>query len=209
MREERVSKTQSLAYRWYDGGALIGLRLIRVTILAPVVLIGLCVVLPAWLWHAEHAVRVAKRRKPQQESAMSMSTTLRGYLETEGRPYELLRHERTFTSMETAEAAHVPGKRLAKTVLVEDEKGYLLAVIPATHRLRFGLMRERFGHHFGLATEREMLALFGECETGAVPPFGEAYGLRVLVDDALLDEDDVYCESGDHTQLVRDRKSVV
>jgi Ala-tRNA(Pro) deacylase len=133
---------------------------------------------------------------------MSISATLRSYLETEGRPYEVLRHARTFTSMETAQAAHVPGRLLAKTVLVEDGEGYLLAVIPATHRLLFGVMRERFGHRFGLATERDMTPLFGECETGAMPPFGDAYGLRVLVDDALLDEDDVYCESGDHTQLV-------
>jgi Ala-tRNA(Pro) deacylase len=104
--------------------------------------------------------------------------------------------------METAEAAHVPGHRLAKPVLIEDEDGYAVAVIPATHRLLFGALREQFGHRFNLATERDIVALFKECEPGAMPPFGQAYGLRVLVDDALLDDDDVYCESGDHMQLV-------
>jgi Ala-tRNA(Pro) deacylase len=127
---------------------------------------------------------------------------MRDFLEAQGGPHEVLHHARTLTSMETAEMAHVPGGRLAKSVLIEDEDGYLIAVIPATHRLLFGVMREQFGHRFELATEREMVALFKECEAGALPPFGELYGLRVLVDDALLDEDDVYCESGDHTQLV-------
>jgi Ala-tRNA(Pro) deacylase len=104
--------------------------------------------------------------------------------------------------METAEAAHVPGDRLAKTVLVTDEEGYLLAVIPSTHRLLFGALREQFGHRFDLATERDIAALFHECEVGAMPPFGHVYGLRVVVDESLLDADDVYCESGDHTELV-------
>jgi Ala-tRNA(Pro) deacylase len=133
---------------------------------------------------------------------MSMSTTLRSYLEASGQPYELMRHPRAVTSMETAAAAHVPGDRLAKTVLVEDDDGYLLAVIPSTHRLLLGTLREQFGQRFGLATERDMAALFRECEVGAIPPFGQAYGLRVIVDDSLLEEHEVYCESGDHTELV-------
>jgi len=133
---------------------------------------------------------------------MSMSMILRCYLEDSGQPYELMHHSRSLTSMETAEAAHVPGHRLAKTVLVADDDGYVLAVIPSTHRLLFGALREQFGHRFDLATERDIVALFHECEVGAIPPFGHVYGLRVLVDERLLDEDDVYCESGDHTELV-------
>lgn len=133
---------------------------------------------------------------------MSMSSTLRDYLENSGQPYELMHHPRALTSMETAEAAHVQGDHLAKTVLVEDDDGYLLAVIPSTHRLLFGALREQFGQRFGLATERDIATLFRECEVGAIPPFGQAYGLRVVVDETLLDEDDVYCESGDHTELV-------
>ena len=133
---------------------------------------------------------------------MSISTTLRSYLEDHGRPYELLHHARALTSMETAEAAHVPGDQLAKTLLIEDDTGYMLAVIPSTHRLEFRALRERFGHQFGLATEGDMGVFFNECETGSMPPFGEAFGLRVVVDNALLEAEDVYCESGDHTQLV-------
>ena len=133
---------------------------------------------------------------------MIISKTLRRYLEDSGQPYEMLRHQRAVTSMETAEAAHVPGDRLAKSVLIEDDDGYAVAVIPATHRLLFGALREQFGHRFDLAQEEDIIPLFKECEAGAMPPFGQAYGLRVLVDDALLDEDDVYCESGDHMQLV-------
>jgi Ala-tRNA(Pro) deacylase len=116
--------------------------------------------------------------------------------------YEVVRHPRTFSSMETAEAAHVPGDRVAKSVVVENDTGYMIAVIPATHRLLFGALRERFGTGFGLATEAEIAALFADCEKGAIPPFGEAYGLRVLVDQDLLDEDELYCESGDHSELL-------
>ena len=133
---------------------------------------------------------------------MAMSNHLREYLESEGRPYELVHHPRTFTSMETAAATHVSGDCVAKTVLVENDAGYVLAVLPSTYRLQFSTLRHRFGHHFGLATEGEMRALFRDCETGSIPPFGKAYGLKVIVDERLLNEDDVYCESGDHTELV-------
>jgi Ala-tRNA(Pro) deacylase len=202
MRGGRAPKVWPAPSRWYDGGVLAGLRITQLTILVPVFILGLCVAMPVWTWHAR---RIGRRQKPietGQEGAMSMSTTLRGYLEAQGRPYEVLHHARAVTSMETAQAAHVPGRRVAKSVLIEDEEGYLIAVIPATHRLLFGVMRERFGHRFGLATEREMKTLFTECEAGSLPPFGQVFGLRVVVDDALLDEDDVYCESGDHTELV-------
>ncbi len=178
-----------------------GLRIVRLSVLIPVFAFGLCVVLSAF-GYAALAEWLEQRGKTSHAAAKGISATLRSYLEVEGRPYELLQHQRTFTSMAAAEAAHVPGSHVAKTVLVKDDEGYLLAVIPATHRLLFDRMHERFGHDFGLAKEREMAALFGECETGAMPPFGEAYGLRVLVDDALLDQDEIYCASGNHAQLV-------
>ena len=133
---------------------------------------------------------------------MSISNAVRTYLDAEGTKYDVVHHPRTFTSMETAAAAHVAGNRLAKAVVVEDEDRYLLVIIPSTYHLRFLSLRERFGHPFGLATEGELPGLFKDCENGSIPALGQAYGMQVLVDDALLELDDVYFEAGDHTELV-------
>lgn len=133
---------------------------------------------------------------------MGMSNTISQYLDSWGTSYELVHHPRSITSMETAAAAHVPGDQLAKAVVVEDDHQYLIVVIPSTHRLRLGLLCERFERPYGLATEQEIQSLFSDCETGSVPPLGEAYGLEVVVDDAILESDDVYFEAGDHAELV-------
>jgi Ala-tRNA(Pro) deacylase len=131
-----------------------------------------------------------------------MSKTLHEYLEDHARPYELLHHARTSTAMATAAAAHVSADQLAKCVLVEDERNYMLAVVPATHRLRLAALRERFGHVYGLATEWEVEWLFSDCETGALPALGQAYGIDVLVDEELLKQDDIYFAAGDRAELV-------
>lgn len=133
---------------------------------------------------------------------MGMSITLREYLDNQGVEYDLIPHPRTVTSMETAAAAHIAGDKLAKSVMVEDEHGYMTVVIPSTHHLQFGELRKEFGHSFGLATEAEIDELFDDCDLGAVPALGQAYGLMVLVDEALLEQDEVYFEAGDHTELV-------
>jgi Ala-tRNA(Pro) deacylase len=133
---------------------------------------------------------------------MGMSITLREYLDNQGVEYDLVRHPRTVTSMETAAAAHIAGDKLAKSVMVQDEHGYMTVVIPSTHHVQFGELRAEFGHSFGLATEEEIDELFDDCELGAVPALGQAYGLMVLVDETLLEQDEVYFEAGDHTELV-------
>ncbi len=134
---------------------------------------------------------------------MTMAATLRRVLERAGVPYEVLPHPRTATSLETAEAAHIPGDRLAKSVVLEDEEGrYVLAVIPATHRLRLGRVSRALQRRLGLATEPELAGLFRDCEPGAVPPVGEAYGLPTVVDDSLLEQPEVYIEAGDHEDVV-------
>lgn len=133
---------------------------------------------------------------------MSMANTLRAYLDERATPYELVRHSRTMTSSDTAQAAGVSGSRVAKPVVVEDDDHYMVVVIPASHRLRFTALHHALGRQCGLATEREVEALFDDCERGAVPAVAQAYGLDVIVDDALLGLDDVYFEAGDHVELV-------
>ena len=133
---------------------------------------------------------------------MGIAITLKDFLDQEGVEYELLPHPHTSSSMQTAEAAHVPGDQLAKSVLLEDDGGYLMAVIPATHRVEIGAISHQLNRRLGLATETEVGELFEDCELGAIPPVGNAYGVDVILDDSLTNCPDVYFEAGDHTEVV-------
>ena len=133
---------------------------------------------------------------------MSISDSVRNYLDAQGAPYDVVHHPRTSTSTETVATAHLPADQLAKSVVVEDKEQCLMVLIPSTQRLRFVSLREWLGHPFVLATEEELQTLFKDCEAGSIPALGQAYGMQVLVDDALLDVDEVYFEAGDHTELV-------
>lgn len=134
---------------------------------------------------------------------MGMAATLERYLIRERVDYDVLAHAHTGCSLETAQAAHIPGGRLAKGVVLEDEAGaYLMAVVPASRHLRLGAVRALLQRKVGLATERELTALFTDCAPGAVPPLGPAYGLETVVDDSLSDAPELYFEAGDHEELV-------
>jgi len=133
---------------------------------------------------------------------MGMAITLEQYLNQSGVSYDLITHPYTSSSMKTAQAAHVPGQQVAKSILLEDDLGYMMAVIPATHRLDLGTLRRQLGRRLGLATENELGSLFQDCTVGAVPPLGEAYGLETIVDESLSSCHDIYFEAGSHTDLV-------
>lgn len=134
---------------------------------------------------------------------MSIAPKLQDCLARNRIAYELLAHRHTMSSMETAAAAHVPGDRLAKGVVIEDAQGYLLAVVPSTYHVKLadlGRLLEREG--LRLAAEEELKTLFSDCEIGAVPPVGGAYGLPAVVEEDLARQPDVFFEAGDHEHLV-------
>jgi len=135
---------------------------------------------------------------------MTIAKTLHDYLEARELPESVLRHTPTSCSAETAEAAHVPGRQLAKGVVLETQDGYhLLVVIPAHRHLELSRVSELYGGHLTLAEEREFKALFPDCELGAIPALGMAYRLPTYVDAALFDESEVFFEGGDHESLLR------
>ena len=134
---------------------------------------------------------------------MAIATRLKWFLDSRGTHYDLVPHPHTSTSLEAAEAAHVPVDRVAKCVLLEDERGYLMAVLPASHRIRIRELTEQMERSLELASEPELEQLFADCELGAVPPVGAAYGLPTVVDDSLLCAPEVYFEAGDHEDVVR------
>jgi Ala-tRNA(Pro) deacylase len=133
---------------------------------------------------------------------MTIAVRLRQYLDSQGVGYDAVAHRPTSTSAGSARAAHVTGNGVAKPVVVHHDDGYILAVVPSTHRVEFDSLCNILGKRSGMATETEIARLFDDCEFGAVPPIGAAYGLPVLVDESLDGAADLYFEGGDHSTLV-------
>lgn len=136
---------------------------------------------------------------------MSISTTLADCLRSKGSQYHVLQHPHTHSSLETAETAHIPGNRLAKTVLLEDERGYVAAVLPSTYHLHLAELADRTGRQLALAREDELRAVFKDCDVGAIHPVCTAYGVQTWLDDSLAEQPDIYFEAGDHEALIHMR----
>jgi Ala-tRNA(Pro) deacylase len=134
---------------------------------------------------------------------MSIAPRLKWYLDARGVPYRVLPHSRSSTSAESARQAHVPAERLAKPVLLEDERGYVMAIVPASHRVDVARLSEQLHRELGLAKEREITELFRDCDPGAMPPLGGPYRVPTVYDDALAACSEVYLEAGDHEDLVQ------
>jgi Ala-tRNA(Pro) deacylase len=121
------------------------------------------------------------------------------FLERAGVPYEVVEHERTQTAAAEARAAGVPPADVAKTVVLRDQEGLRLAVIPASHRLDLHKVKRELGSKgLRLVTEQEMEQEFSDFEVGAVPPFGPMFHALELVDGRLMDHDRILCGGGDH-----------
>jgi Ala-tRNA(Pro) deacylase len=133
---------------------------------------------------------------------MAIAITLKKYLEDNDLSYEVVDHPYAATSLDVASKAHVPANKLVKAIVLEDEGGYVIAVCPASSKLQLGTLYHQINRRLHLADEYELADLIGDCVLGAVPPLGELYGADVVMDDALLNEDDVYIEAGDHEELL-------
>jgi Ala-tRNA(Pro) deacylase len=133
---------------------------------------------------------------------MSIASRVEHYLAEQDVEFDVINHPYSSTSMESAQLAHVPGDCIAKSVVLEDDRGYLLAVLPASCRVDLGELHRQTNRNLGLATEHELDALFADCEPGAVPPFGAAYEMDTIIDDGLAEQSDIYFEAGDHEKLI-------
>jgi Ala-tRNA(Pro) deacylase len=112
--------------------------------------------------------------------------TIRDYLRSRGVPFELMLHRPAPCASRLAASLHLPGRHLAKAVLLRAGGGYLLAVLPATHRVDLDRLGELLGlPRVALASEDEVGQVFPDCERGAVPPFGKKYGLTTVVDPSV------------------------
>lgn len=133
---------------------------------------------------------------------MSVAPKLQQYLDDQQAEYEVVEHRPTSSSAQSAQACHIPAERLAKAVLLDTEDSYLLAVIPADHRIQLSDLRTEFGRRPRLAREEEIGLVFSDCEAGAVPALGSSYGVATIVDDDLEMAPEIYFEAGDHVSLI-------
>lgn len=130
--------------------------------------------------------------------------TLKEFLDKEHVRYVTIAHSKAFTAQEVAASAHIPGKEMAKTVMVRIDGEMAMAVLPADHKVNFGALREALGAaKVELATEEDFSSRFPECEVGAMPPFGNLYGMKVFVDESLAADESIAFNAGSHTELIK------
>jgi Ala-tRNA(Pro) deacylase len=128
------------------------------------------------------------------------------YLDQHAVWYRVQTHWTTYTAQEVANAEHIPGKQVAKVVMVKKEDGTpMMLVLPASHKVDFSKLHEVLGSHAKLEQEREFHTLFPDCETGAEPPFGNLYALSTVVDTTLTEDEEIVFNAGTHQQTVRMR----
>jgi Ala-tRNA(Pro) deacylase len=131
-------------------------------------------------------------------------TALREYLDRHDVKYIILSHSPAYTAQGIAALAHIPGKELAKTVIVKLDGELAMAVLPATFHVDLALLKKATGAQSAeIASEKEFKDQFPECETGAMPPFGNLYGLDVFADRALTDDDEIAFNACSHRELIR------
>jgi len=128
---------------------------------------------------------------------------LKEYLDNQGVKYITISHSKAYTAMEVAESAHVKGKEMAKSVILKMDGKLAMAVLPATQMVHVERLKKAVGaKHVEIAEEQEFQGNFPGCEVGAMPPFGNLYGMDVYVDPHLTEDEEIAFNAGTHTELM-------
>jgi len=134
---------------------------------------------------------------------MPILRKLKEHLDANGVAYEVRTHSPAFTAQEIAAAQHVPGREMAKVVILRSGDQFLMAVLPAPYLVDVAQLAEASGKpDLQLASESEFVGLFPQCERGAMPPFGNLYGLPVWADATLTRDREIWFNAGTHDQTV-------
>src|SRR5215472_15068860 len=129
---------------------------------------------------------------------------LKAFLDRQSVRYVVIAHSVAYTAAEIAAQAHVPGKELAKTVIVKIDGELAMAVVSASQHVNLSFLKaETFAKTVDLATEDEFKERFSDCEVGAMPPFGNLYGMPVFADESLARDKEIAFNAGSHRELVR------
>ena len=135
---------------------------------------------------------------------MVIARKLKAFLDQEKVTYHVLKHHERYTSQEIAEALHIHGQMLAKVVMVKADGTLRMAVLPADLRVDLDAFARAVGAAgAAIATEAEFRDAFPDCEVGAMPPFGNLYGVPVVVDGALAADDEIVFEAGSHHEAIK------
>ena len=130
--------------------------------------------------------------------------TLKSFLDSNHVKYTTITHSPAYTALETAESAHIPGKELAKTVIVKVDGEFAMAVLPASKHVSLARLREAAGAGDAeIASEEEFESLFPDCELGAMPPIGVLYDMPVFAAEELAEDDEIAFNAGSHSELVQ------
>jgi Ala-tRNA(Pro) deacylase len=133
-------------------------------------------------------------------------TKIRKFLDKHNIKYTIIKHSSAYTAQEIAASAHISGKELAKTVMIKFDGKMAMAVLPASYKISFDDLKEVLGvEKVRLAYEQEFMDKFPDCEVGAMPPFGNLYGLEVYVAESLADDEEIAFNACSHTELIRMR----
>lgn len=133
---------------------------------------------------------------------MDIANTLVIQLAKHGISYDTVNHGYSNTSLHAAHAADIPATKMVKSVILEDDEGYVMALVPANQYVKINEINMLLNRRMGLVTEAELAHLFTDCDRGAIPPVGDAYGMSTIIDYNLDDCNDVYIEAGNHTDLL-------
>ena len=135
---------------------------------------------------------------------MIRSNRVTHYLDSQQIRYGLLSHPHSRSSVGSAISAQVPMHRVAKAVMLEDHEGrHLMAILPTDYKLSLSKLGEELNRSFKLVKEAKVYQLFTDCDSGAVPPIPNAYHMEAVYDDALINEPELFLESGDHETLIQ------
>ena len=137
-----------------------------------------------------------------EEIAMPVNR-LKEFLDTNNIKYISSFHSNAYTAQEAASSAHIPGRKIAKTVMVKIDGKMAMAVLSASDKVDFALLKEAAGARKAeLAGENEFTDLFPGCHIGAIPPFGNLYDMQVIVDEKLTEQTEIVFNAGSYTELI-------
>jgi Ala-tRNA(Pro) deacylase len=132
------------------------------------------------------------------------SKKLKSFLDENNIKYISIKHSSAYTAQEIAALAHIPGKELAKTVIIKINGKMAMAVLPASYKVSFEQLKEALGmQEVRLAYEQEFLDKFPDCDVGAMPPFGNLYGMEVFVAESLAEDEEIAFNACNHTELIK------
>lgn len=129
---------------------------------------------------------------------------LKEFLDSNKIKYITVKHSSAYTAQEVAASAHIPGKELAKSVLIKIDGKMAMAVLPASDKVDFDLLKSVMsGENVRLAYEQEFMDKFPDCEVGAMPPFGNLYGLEVYVSKSLTENEEIAFNACSHSEILK------